>query len=177
MSLLSNLREKRAERFATATPATIATPSGERGRTVASVATVTVAKLTEGQTAPRPPVGAGDTPSIAANADAVTPFDLESFEERAAIAEFAGGLDRGAAESLAWEEDNRRRCTQCTKRRPYDGVCKVAATIKGALVIANRSYTPDPVQLWRCEGYTPKAGDSDQRTGVERWPGLMEVAK
>ena len=64
MSLLSNLREKRAERFATATPATIATLSKERGRTVASVATVTVAKPTEGQPAPPSPVGAGDTPSI-----------------------------------------------------------------------------------------------------------------
>ncbi len=113
------------------------------------------------------PVGAGDTPMIACNAEAATPFDLETFEERAAIAEFDGGLDRGAAESLAWEEDDRRRCTQCTNRR-YDGVCK------GALVIAGRNYIPDPVLMRRCEAYMPKASDNDQRPGAERWPGLIQ---
>lgn len=162
------------------TPATLATSATFHPSTVDKLPKVArVAKVATGERqkiTSLQPVGAGDTPSIASNADAVTPFDLETFEERAAIAEFDGGLDRGAAESLAWEEDNRRRCTQCTNRRPYDGVCKVTATIKGALVIANRSYTPDPGQLRRCEGYTPKTSDNDQRTGAERWPGLMEVA-
>ncbi len=117
------------------------------------------------------PVGAGDTPLIAADAETVTPFDLEGFEERAAIAEFDGRLDRVAAESLAWEEDDRRRCTQCANRR-YDGVCKVAAPTKDALVIAGRSYAPHPMLMRRCEGYTPKASDPDQRTGEDRWAGL-----
>lgn len=35
MSLLSNLRKRQSERFATATPATFATQERERGRTVA----------------------------------------------------------------------------------------------------------------------------------------------
>jgi len=63
---LSNLIRRKSEPvgFATATPATFATQEAERGRTVASVATVTVAKLTEGQTAPRSPVSADATPSI-----------------------------------------------------------------------------------------------------------------
>ncbi len=61
MSLLSRLREKQAGRFATATPATVATQAGARGRTLASVATVAVAKSPQGQTAPLPKVGAGDT--------------------------------------------------------------------------------------------------------------------
>lgn len=38
------------------------------------------------------------------------PFDREAWEERAAIAEFDGGLSREKAEALAWKEDSRRRC-------------------------------------------------------------------
>lgn len=40
------------------------------------------------------------------------PFDREAWEERAAIAEFDGGLLREEAEALAWKEDNRRCCNQ-----------------------------------------------------------------
>ncbi len=60
---LSNLIRRKSEPggFATATPATCATQEGERGRTVASVATVAVAKSPQGQTAPPAKVGAGDT--------------------------------------------------------------------------------------------------------------------
>jgi len=64
MSLLSRLREKQAGRFATATPATVATQAGARGRTVASVATVAVAnprKSIPEPIAPPAKVGAGDT--------------------------------------------------------------------------------------------------------------------
>lgn len=52
MSLASLIHGKsRPTRFATATPATFATQEQEKGRTVASVATVTVAKSQQGQTA------------------------------------------------------------------------------------------------------------------------------
>ena len=61
MSLLSRLREKQAGKVATATPATFATQAGGERQTVASVATVAVAKPPQGQTAPLPKVGAGDT--------------------------------------------------------------------------------------------------------------------
>ena len=62
MSLLNLIRGKRESvGFATATPATFATQEGGRGRTVASVATVAVAKSPQGQTAPPAKVGAGDT--------------------------------------------------------------------------------------------------------------------
>lgn len=47
MSLLSNLRMRQSERLATATPATVATLEEEKARTVASVATVSVAKPVE----------------------------------------------------------------------------------------------------------------------------------
>lgn len=60
---LSNLIRRKSEPvgFATATPATFATQEGERGRTVASVATVAVAKSPQGQTAPPAKVSPGDT--------------------------------------------------------------------------------------------------------------------
>lgn len=61
MSLLSRLREKQVGKIATATPATFATHEGERGRTVASVATVAVAKSPQEQSASPAKVGAGDT--------------------------------------------------------------------------------------------------------------------
>jgi hypothetical protein len=64
MSLLSRLREKRAGKIATATPATFATQEGVRGRTVASVATVTVAKSPQGETASLAKVGAGNTATV-----------------------------------------------------------------------------------------------------------------
>ena len=61
MSLLFRLRDKQAGKVATATPATFATQAGGERRTVASVATVTVAKFPQVQTASPAKVGDGDT--------------------------------------------------------------------------------------------------------------------
>lgn len=105
-------------------------------------------------------VGADDT--------AAEPFDRESFEERAAIAEFDGGLSRDEAEALAWQEDDRRRCRQCLNLR--GDVCSIAKP--GGLVSANRGYRPVNLPM-RCAGYSPKAGDTNQRAGAVRWPGLV----
>lgn len=60
---LSNLIRRQSEPvgFATATPATFATQGVEKGRTVASVATVAVARSPQGQTAPPPKVSPSDT--------------------------------------------------------------------------------------------------------------------
>ena len=104
-------------------------------------------------------VGGGDT--------AAEPFDREAFEELAGIAEFDGGLSREDAERLAWQEDDRRRCGQCLNLRGE--VCPIAKP--GGLVSANRGYRPVNLPM-RCAGYSPKAGDTDQRAGAVRWPGL-----
>lgn len=61
MSLLSRLREKQAGKIATSTVATLVTQAGGERRTVASVATVAVAKSPQGQAAPPTKVDAGDT--------------------------------------------------------------------------------------------------------------------
>jgi hypothetical protein len=68
--------------------------------------------------------------------------------------------------------DDLRTCSQCANLRQR--VCTIAKPERGALVIANRGYRPDPSRLLRCEGYAPLASEADQRTGAERWPGLMQ---
>ena len=68
--------------------------------------------------------------------------------------------------------DDRRRCVQCLNLRGR--ACTIAKPERGALVVANRGYRPDPARLLRCAGYAPLANDSDQRTGTERWPGIVE---
>ena len=64
MSLLSKLREKQRGQLATATPATFATDEGKKGRVVATVATVTVAKSAQELSASLPMVGAGNTAPV-----------------------------------------------------------------------------------------------------------------
>jgi hypothetical protein len=100
----------------------------------------------------------------------VEPFDREAFEERAGICEFDGGLTREDAETIAWREDDRRRCAHCLNLLT-NGVCKVAAL--GGPVSVRRGYQPDPVILHRCAGYRPCPDDPDRRTGRERWPSAL----
>lgn len=67
--------------------------------------------------------------------------------------------------------DDRRRCSQCSSLR--SGVCVVARP--GGLVSAIVGYRPAlPGVLHRCAGYSPNASDTDQRSGRERWPGLIQ---
>jgi len=60
MSLLSSLREKQAAKLATVTPATSATQRGVAARTVARVATVTVAESLQSNTVPPARAGSAD---------------------------------------------------------------------------------------------------------------------
>ena len=118
---LSNLIRRKSEPvgFATATPATFATPEGGKARTVASVATVAVAKSPQGQgkartvasvatvavakspqgqTAPLPKVGAGDTAPLTASEETAIRAWLVLIEETgpATIAEVIGQCQRDA---------------------------------------------------------------------------------
>jgi hypothetical protein len=103
-------------------------------------------------------VGAGDT---------AEPIDREAWEERAAIAEYDGGLIRADAEALPWREDDRRRCRQCLNLRGE--ACSIAKP--GGLVSASKGYRPANLPM-RCAGYSPSLWDKDQRAGADRWPGL-----
>lgn len=108
------------------------------------------------------------TAALAAPAHQPAPFDEEAFEERAAICEFDGGLDREEAEGIAWHEDDRRRCATCLNIR--DGVrCKAGYPRGGEPSV--RNDRPDGNILRRCPGYRPHPDDPDQRPGRERWAG------
>lgn len=78
-----------------------------------------------------------------------------------------------AATETARDEipDDRRTCRQCQRLRGR--VCIVAKP--GGLVSANRGYQPNPDTLQRCAGYLPNDSDTDQRTGLDRWPGMSYV--
>ena len=116
MSLLSNLRKKQAERFATATPATFATFDEEKARTVASVATVAVAN---------PPQRQSASPAKVEDDDTATSFswlihftDREpltvSFSPEATQAEaLAGYPDAVAAEPIAPPLPIETSCRDC----------------------------------------------------------------
>lgn len=66
------------------------------------------------------------------------------------------------------EADDRRTCAQCLNgNRP--GPCQAA---RSGQIAASRTYEPT---LRRCEGYRPDHTDPDQRTGLQRWPGLKNI--
>lgn len=79
------------------------------------------------------------------------------------------GISQDGGIDLPENEDDRRRCMQCLNLRGR--VCSAARP--GGLVSALRGYQPMRDTLQRCAGYQPNANDSDQRSGRERWPGLI----
>lgn len=74
-------------------------------------------------------------------------------------------LDR--AEEMPATDDDRRTCQQCANLMGER--CQAA---KRGEIVAPRSYAPIRDIPRRCEGYAPKKGEPDQRSGKERWPGL-----
>ncbi|MDD2742695.1 MAG: hypothetical protein PHV02_10495 [Rhodocyclaceae bacterium] len=71
------------------------------------------------------------------------------------------------------DTDDRRTCQQCLNLRRR--ICSIAKPERGAMVVANMGYRPQPDSLHRCAGYLPNATDNDQRLGGERWPGLTDT--
>lgn len=71
--------------------------------------------------------------------------------------------------------DDRRPCTSCSCLTRA-GDCLAAP--RGELPhIGRRKYSPSPDLPRRCEGYRPRPGDPDQRTGAERWLGLADAGR
>ncbi len=111
------------------------------------------------------------------NATAVTavpdPGDAEIL--RASIGSNGSGSNGIAAvtdfqESEAISDDNRRTCDQCANLTGR-GLCLAA---RRGEIVASRSYEPIRELLRRCEGYMPGVNDADRRSGLERWPGLIQ---
>jgi hypothetical protein len=67
------------------------------------------------------------------------------------------------------EGDNRRRCAECGNLNER-GACLAA---QRGEIKASRHYNPMRDILRRCEGFAALPRDSDQRPGIERWPGLV----
>lgn len=103
-------------------------------------------------------------------AEPVGPNDPDVREERAGIAEIDGGLSGDLAERLAWGEDDRRTCDQCSNLSARR--CQAA---KRGEIVASRNHEPIRDLPRRCEGYAPGAEDPDRRTGGERWPRLTDT--
>ena len=99
MTLAALIRKRESGKPATAIPATAATEEGRKVGTVARIATVAVANES------REP----GKPSCPITAEAIDADAREFFEERAAIAEYDGGLSREEAEAKAREATERHR--------------------------------------------------------------------
>ncbi len=69
----------------------------------------------------------------------------------------------------AFDDDDRRACTQCANLTGR-GLCLAA---RRGEIVASRSYEPIRDLPRRCEGYMPGANDADRRSGEECWPGLI----
>jgi hypothetical protein len=69
----------------------------------------------------------------------------------------------GPADAMA---DDRRYCSECQDLAP-DGRCRAA---RRGEIQASRDYQPVDDTPRRCEGFSPKSADPDQRKGYERWP-------
>jgi hypothetical protein len=170
-------------------PAKAANDGRASGEPLAGLAALAFANPTEPKTAKPAKVGADDTVAapMTADEDAVIRAWLALIEETdpATIAEVIDQCQRDAdardyfTGRAAAEPpkpgafpDDRRTCTQCVNLRQR--ACAIAKPERGALVVANQGYRPDPARLVRCDGYAPLASDPDQRPGAERWPGLFQ---
>ena len=67
------------------------------------------------------------------------------------------------------EADDRRTCTDCANLSMRDQRC-LAAWRGKRIGNAGRNYHPVIDLPGRCEHYAPKADETDQRSGAERWP-------
>jgi len=66
--------------------------------------------------------------------------------------------------------DDRRTCGQCFNL--LKGRCQAA---RRGEIAASRSYEPVHDLPRRCEAYRPKPDEADRRSGLERWPGLLQL--
>ncbi|RYF47360.1 MAG: hypothetical protein EOO38_12335 [Cytophagaceae bacterium] len=91
---------------------------------------------------------------------------LTDVDERKVLLQWAKEVPRPSA-----VDDDRRRCDQCVNLTER-GLCLAA---RRGEINATRVHKPVRDLLQRCIGYMPKATDRDQRSGRERWPGLVKI--
>lgn len=76
--------------------------------------------------------------------------------------------------SMLTNDDDRVTCATCLNLAAA-GRCLAAA--RGQIPCASPQYSPIPELKRRCEAYRPHRMDPDQRTGTERWPGLLRISQ
>ena len=107
------------------------------------------------------------TESVSPSIEAITDMPGKS----PSVFDADSNVDRSSYSlQIAPDNDDRRTCMQCLNLRQR--ACGIAKPERGALVVANHGYRPAPETLHRCAGYQPNKNDPDQRSGLERWPGL-----
>ena len=179
MTLSSLIRKRRTGDISTAIPAISATQREEDRRTVARIATIAVANPKEGQTIRQP------SAPLSAEAETAVRDWLALIEETdpAIIAEVIGQCERDAealdyftgraAAELPKPEpfpDDRRTCDQCANL-----IARRCQAAKRGEIVASRNYEPIRDLPRRCEAYRPKPDEADRRSGLERWPGLLQL--
>ena len=144
MTLAALIRKRESGKSATAIPATAATEEGRKAGTVARIATVAVANES----------GEPGKPACPATEEAINADALEFFEERAAIAEYDGGLTRDEAEEAAREATERYR-RECWERHQRNAERILSLPTWAAREKALERYHKEAVAQ-----YGDKAGDS-----------------
>lgn len=162
-------------RFATATPATLATLKRPIPPTVATVATVAVANPRKPipDPIPAPRHGARDwlatlarhlntTPRELLAAGVILPEEVPEYLDRdpQAMAEALSQAHPDRFQVLSASDDDRRHCRTCTN-------------LVGRRCIARNLLVIDDIS-WRCLDYRPTPDDPDQRSGAERFAWIAE---
>lgn len=116
--------------------------------------------------------GRGTANTAERNPTAVTAVpDLDDAEILwASFGSIGSAMATDFQETEANDDDDRRTCIQCANLTGR-GICLAA---RRGEIVASRSYEPIRDLPRRCEGYMPGVEDIDRRSGLERWPGLIQ---
>ena len=105
------------------------------------------------------------------DAESLEPVEDRPSAQQPGSIRLASAQQPGAAPGDGWPADDRITCRACANLR--QGACLAGQRGQLEGVAPGREYRPPADVLRRCEGFLPLLGASDQRTGAERWPGLV----
>lgn len=182
MTLATLIRKRTTPTPANANPAKVANDVQDTERPLAGLAELALADSLQAQavnSSPAAPLTSEEETAIRAwlahieETDPAIIADVldkcrADFNERKILLRWAEEVPR----PLVYEDD-RRRCDQCANLTER-GLCLAA---RRGEINASRIHEPVRDLLQRCVGYLPKATDTDQRPGRERWPGLIQIQK
>lgn len=160
MALSDLIHKRKTRQVATATVATPATNESVAEGAVANVASVAVASPAELQ---------NEVITVVCYTPAGNPISV--LAKDAEHAKFLERMNPPSSKILepGWQDsDDRRSCSECGNLSS-GGRC--LAAWRGEIE-ADTHYKPVDDCPRRCIGFVPKTNEPDQRSGIERWPGL-----